>query len=156
MKVNAGSAADQKMILEFSSNCLLMRTRLISRVLTNLYDQALREFGINSPQFSMLAVICRLGPASRAEIGRHHHQDRSTLTRNLKIMIDAGWIEESSTHTGGRARPMVITEAGMRLLRAVEPAWRDTQERVKTMLGEANVLAIDDMANRVRKSKTAD
>lgn len=156
MKVTPESAADQKVIQEFASNCLLMRTRLISRVLTNLYDQALREFGINSPQFSLLVVIYKLAPASRAEIGRHHHQDRSTLTRNLKIMIAEGWIEESAVHSGGRARPMVITDAGIHLLRAVEPAWRDAQERVKAMLGEANVLAIDDMAGRIRKSKPSD
>ena len=53
-----------------------------------------RAYGIVAPQFALLTVIAKIGPASRAEIGRFHRQDRSTLTRNLKSMLSAGWIEE--------------------------------------------------------------
>ena len=112
MKGESKATAAWGVIEEFASDCLLMRTRLISRVLTGIYDQALREFGINSPQFSLLVVISKMAPASRAEIGRYHHQDRSTLTRNLKIMIENGWIEESLADSVGRARPIVVTNAG--------------------------------------------
>jgi hypothetical protein len=35
-------------------DCLLMRTRLVSRVVTSIYDEALRPFGIVSPQFALL------------------------------------------------------------------------------------------------------
>jgi hypothetical protein len=56
------------------------RTRRISRVVTNIYDQALRSHGVNASQFSLLVLIAKLGGASRAEIGRANYQDRSTLT----------------------------------------------------------------------------
>ena len=61
--------AAREVIPEMASNCLLMRTRLISRVVTSIYDQELRPFGINSPQFALLLVMSTMGPASRAEIG---------------------------------------------------------------------------------------
>lgn len=153
MSASAAPKTTDPVIAEFSAQCLLMRTRLISRVLTGIYDQALREFGISSPQFSMLVLIARMGPVSRAEIGRYHHQERSTLTRNFKIMTAAGWIAESPENAGGRARPLQITAAGTALLHQVEPAWRAAQKRVKALLGEANVLALDDMVNRIRKAK---
>lgn len=153
MKSAKHTGADDEVISEFASSCLLMRTRLISRVITNIYDHELREFGIFSPQFALLVVIYKMGSASRAEIGRYHHQDRSTLTRNLKIMVDEGWIEESPDSPSGRARPMRLTKSGVTLLRKVEPAWRKAQAQVSTLLGKDNIMAIDDMAQRIMKTQ---
>ena len=70
-------------IIKIASSCVLMRTRLVSRVVTGIYDEALRSLGLNAAQFALLVVIFSIGPVSRAEKGRFHHQDRSTLTRNL-------------------------------------------------------------------------
>ena len=106
---------------EMARGCLLMRTRLISRVMTSLYEDALRPFGIGAPQFVLLVVISQLEPASRAEIGRFHHQDRSTLTRNLKLVFDEGWAEENRDKVKGRSRPVVLTKKGRDLLLAVDP-----------------------------------
>jgi len=153
MKRKEAPSAGDGVITEFASTCLLMRARLASRVLTAVYDDELREFGLNSPQFSLLVVIHRIGPASRAEIGRYHHQDRSTLTRNLKILIAEGWVQESPDSAGGRARPMVLTEAGVDLLQKVRPAWQKAQEKAKAVLGDTNVAALDDIAKRLRNSK---
>ena len=88
---------------EISRDCLLTRTRRISRVLTGIYDDKLRPFGINSPQFTLLAVVSRLGAASRADIGRANHQERSTLTRNLQLMLSEGWIKEVRKPGAGRS-----------------------------------------------------
>src|ERR1700754_1762609 len=101
---------------EISRNCLLTRTRRISRVITGIYDEALRPFGINSPQFSLLMVISRLGAASRAEIGRANNQDRSTLTRTLQVMLSEGWVAEAEHTAGGRNRAIVLTEMGKDML----------------------------------------
>src|SRR5260370_23629514 len=109
-------ATGENEIGAMARECLLMRTRLVSRVVTSIYDEELRPFGIVSPQFALLLVIAKIGPASRAEIGRFHRQDRSTLTRNLKIMLSEGWIEEVQDAEGGRARPIALTKEGGRLL----------------------------------------
>ena len=42
---------------EILQSCLLTRTRQISRVLTAIYDDALRPFGINAPQLTLLVMI---------------------------------------------------------------------------------------------------
>ena len=53
-------------IAEMANACVLMRTRLVSRVVTGIYDQELRPFGLNSSQFALLVVIAQLGPSTRA------------------------------------------------------------------------------------------
>jgi DNA-binding MarR family transcriptional regulator len=138
-----------EVIDEMADSCMLMRTRLISRVLTNIYDEELRPFGINSAQFALLVVISKLAPATAAEIGRFHHQDKSTLTRNLKLMFAEGWIEEDAALASGRSRPIVLTQAGDDLLHAVFPAWKAGQARAGKLLGEAGVDVITNVANGI-------
>src|SRR3954463_3177636 len=148
-----GSVAGEDLILEIAQTCVLMRTRLISRVLTGIYDEELRPFGINSPQFALLVVIFEIEPATRAEIGRYHHQDRSTLTRNLKIIISEGWAEEIQDEAGGRGRPIVLTKAGKDLLREAAPAWRVAQTKAKALLGKDGVIAVTDIANGIMNAQ---
>ena len=153
MKKNESPAAGEDVITEIGRTCILMRARLISRVITAIYDEELRPFGIISPQFALLVVISEIEPATRAEIGRYHHQDRSTLTRNLKIILSEGWVEEIQGEGGGRARPIVVTKAGEELLRKGGPAWRVAQARTKALLGEDGAIAIMDIANSIMNSQ---
>jgi len=142
-------------LVEMASDCILMRTRLISRVITNLYDEALRPFGLNSPQFALLLVISVKEPASRSEIGRFHHQERSTLTRNLKIMLDEGWIEEVPDGAGGRARPIRLSKEGRRLLQSVITAWRGAQAEAQNLLGADGAGTIMEIASQIMKPQPA-
>jgi DNA-binding MarR family transcriptional regulator len=134
-------------ILEMAQTCVLMRTRLISRVITAIHDEELRPFGIKSSQFVLLVVIFKIEPATRAEIGRYHRQDRSTLTRNLKVILSEGWVQEIQNKAGGRARPIVLTKAGADLLRNAAPAWRVAQEKAKALLGKDGVIVVTEIAN---------
>lgn len=135
------------LIDEITRNCLLTRTRQISRVITAIYDKHLRPFGIKSPQFSLLVVICRLGSPNRAEIGRANSQERSTLTRNLELLISEGWVKEVQHEEGGRGRPIVLTKAGRELLHKAAPAWRAAQKQAKGLLGEDGVSVVIGIAH---------
>jgi DNA-binding MarR family transcriptional regulator len=147
MKTRQNPARGADATREITRGCLLTRTRRISRVLTAVYDQTYRPFGITSPQFTLLVIISRLGPVSRAEIGRQNHQERSTLTRNLQVMLAEGWVEEIPSLEGGRSRPLVLTKAGRGLLRRAAPAWRAAQAQARAILGRAGVAAVMDIAN---------
>lgn len=141
--------ADAGVVGEITRNCLLTRTRRISRIITNMYDQALRPYGVNAPQFSLLVLIARLGEASRAEIGRANYQERSTLTRNLALLLTEGWVEEMVSEGGGRSRPLVISQTGRELLVSAAPAWRAAQVKAKQLLGEEGVAAIVGVADSI-------
>jgi DNA-binding MarR family transcriptional regulator len=147
--------AGKEVIADIGSTCMLMRTRLISRVITGFYDEKLRPLGIGSAQFVLLVVIYRIEPATRAKIARFHHQERSTLTRHLKVILAEGWAEEvkyqadAQSRPDGRSRPIVLTKAGADLLRKAEPAWQAAQSQAKALLGKDGVTAVMDIANRI-------
>ncbi|WP_331375781.1 MarR family winged helix-turn-helix transcriptional regulator [Sinorhizobium chiapasense] len=139
--------ADASVVGEVTSNCVMTRTRRMSRVITGIYDQALRPHGVNASQFSLLVLIAKLGGASRAEIGRANYQDRSTLTRNLAPLLSEGWVEEMASEAGGRSRPVFISETGKELLVSAAPAWRSAQAKARDLLGEEGVSAIVGVAD---------
>jgi DNA-binding MarR family transcriptional regulator len=140
---------DEGVIGEMAGSCVMMRTRLISRVITNLYDDELRPFGLGAAQLALLLVIHRIGPATRADIGRYHHQDRSTLTRNLKLILAEGWAEESPDEAGGRGRPIRLSRAGKDLLCRAAPAWRTAQRKGRALLTEPGADTVMAMAEGI-------
>jgi len=148
-----GSEEQRKRVREVSSevtrSCMVTRTRQISRVLTAIYDQELRPFGISSPQFSLLVLITELGPASRSDLGRRNHQDRTTLSRNLQLLLSKGLVSEDVPAEGGRRRPLSLTEEGRELLLSAAPAWSAAQTKAKALMGEAGVDAIMDIAGEL-------
>jgi DNA-binding MarR family transcriptional regulator len=134
-------------VKEIASGCVLTRTRLIARAVTSIYDDALRPFGIKASQFALLVMIAKVGPARRAEIGRINRQDRSTLTRNLKIILREGWIEEVPDRNG-KGRLVAVSDVGLRLMEGAAPVWREAQAKARALLGEPGTAAVSDIGNR--------
>ena len=128
---------------------VLMRARLLSRAVTGIYDDKLRSFGISSAQFALLAVIDQIEPATRAEIARHQHLDKSTLTRNLRTAFPKGWVEEVRDSADGRSKPIALTTAGKELLIKAQPAWLAAQAEAKSLLGKDGMTAVINTAHRI-------
>jgi DNA-binding MarR family transcriptional regulator len=144
-KAPAKSDVVASLVTEVVEQCLMTRTRRISRVITNIFDQELRPHGLSSSQFSLLVLIARMDGASRAEIGRANHQERSTSTRNLQLVLDQGWAEEVMPEKG-RSRPILISKAGRDLLAQAAPAWRTAQVMARQLLGDDGACAIVDLS----------
>lgn len=127
--------ATKDVISEMASGCLMGRARLLTRVLTGMYDDELRPFGLKATQLNLLVVVAKLGPVRRIEIGRVIHLDPSTLTRNLQVMLSNGWIEEVADDEDGRGLPLQATRRGKALLEEVSPAWKRAQLKAEQLLG---------------------
>jgi DNA-binding MarR family transcriptional regulator len=133
--VERDCTADESLSSRIARHCLLTRARQISRVLTAIYDDAMRPFGIVAPQFSLLVLIEELGPISRSDLGRRNHHDRSTLTRNLQPLIAQGWVAEGVPAKDGRSRPLSLTQDGKALLDKAAGAWSAAQSHATRLLG---------------------
>src|SRR5439155_22693770 len=74
-----------------SRTCIAVRLRLRNRVVTNLYDDALRPLGLKVSQLNILIVTAKLGPARPAQVCEVLQLDPSTLSRNVERMRAHGW-----------------------------------------------------------------
>jgi len=141
---------DKDIINCIARECLLMRVRKLDRVLTSIYDAELRPFGLKASQTTLLVLVGKAGPIRRIEIGKRLCLDPSTLTRNLKIMLTNGWIQEIPDGEDGRGLPVQITVQGRALLNQIGPSWRKAQTRTEKFLGTAGATLMRKLAtNRI-------
>ena len=71
--------------------------------------------------------------------------DRTTLTRNLRPLIDAGWIEARPSQEDTRVRLVCITASGERRWQAARLCWRQAQREVNGTIGSAGVVELHRM-----------
>ena len=134
-------------------DCLAVRLRMLNRVVTNIYDDALRPLGVKASQLNILVVAAKLGLARPADVCKRLQLDASTLSRNVERMRAKDWLEVVDDDDG-RAQPFRLTAKGKRLLERAMPAWEEAQERVKKLIGADAVASIDDAVQRIRADQT--
>jgi DNA-binding MarR family transcriptional regulator len=93
--------------------------------------------------------ISRVEPVTRAEIARLQHLNRSTLTRDLRAILSAGWVEEVRESANGRSRPIALTRAGQNLVLHAQPAWLAAQAKTEALLGRDGMNTISTIADRL-------
>ena len=111
-----------------------MRLRLLNRVVTNFYDDALRPLGLKVSQLNILIVTARLGLARPAQVCEILQLDTSTLSRNVERMRAQGWLEVVPEEDA-RAQPFRLTAQGKRLIEKAVPAWEEAQRQAARTAG---------------------
>ena len=108
--------------------------RMASRAVTQLYDDVLRPSGLRVTQFSILAMIARMGEANLRQLEDTLAMDQTTLTRSLSLLERDGVIGRVP-HPDGRIKAMRLTPKGRRALKAARPLWAQAQGKVLRELG---------------------
>ena len=116
------------------SPCVCSTLRMVSRAVTQLYDDILRPSGLRVTQFSILATIADMGAANLKQLESRLAIDQTTLTRSLKLLERNGAIDRVP-HPDGRIKAMTLTSKGRKALEAARPLWTRAQDRVLRELG---------------------
>lgn len=139
-----------KHVDRIAASCIAVRLRLLNRVVTNLYDEALRPLGLKVSQMNILVVTAKLGLARPAQVSELLHLDLSTLSRNVDRMMAAnkGWLE-TVPEEDARTQPFRLTDKGQKLLERAIPAWEKAQKQAAELLGETGVTVLGEVAKRL-------
>jgi DNA-binding MarR family transcriptional regulator len=115
--------------------CLCNALRQATRAVSRLYDEELRGAGLRTTQYSLLQRLRRAGEVRQRDLGGLTSLDETTHTRNLRPVIDAGWV---AIRPGEDRREKLVrlTDAGAAKLRETRPAWERAQERLRSRLPE--------------------
>ena len=131
-----------------AKTCIAVRLRLLNRLVTNLYDDALRPLGLKVSQLNILIVTARLGLARPAQVCEILQLDASTLSRNVERMRAHGWLEVVP-ETDARAQPFRLTHQGRRLIEKAVPAWEEAQRQAAELLGSEGIALLDKAARKL-------
>jgi DNA-binding MarR family transcriptional regulator len=143
--------ATTRSIAVIARTCIAVRLRLLNRVVTNLYDDALRPLCIKASQLNILIVTARLGIAQPARVCDILQLDASTLSRNVKPLQAQGWLEVVADEDA-RAQPLRLTPKGERLIQKALPAWEAAQRQATELWGKAGVALLDRVAQKAGMS----
>jgi DNA-binding MarR family transcriptional regulator len=100
-----------------------------------LYDEELRGVGLRTTQYSLLQRLRRGGEVRQRDLGELTSLDETTLTRNLRPLIDAGWVAIRPGEDR-REKLVRVTGVGVAKLRESRPAWERAQERMRSRLSK--------------------
>lgn len=120
--------------LNIASECFAVRLRKLNRIVSSLYDESLRPFGITIAQFNLLVAIGARGQSSPSQLVNSLSLEKSTVSRNIEKMRRKEWICFISAEDK-RSHLLALTPVGKRLLKKTTPAWRSAQEKAEETLG---------------------
>ncbi len=100
--------------------CLATRVRQLSRIITRVYDDAMRPLGITASQYTLLAQLASRDGITAVEIGTDLDIEKSTLSRNLKRLLALGHIIMDPP-AGRRGRGLHLTPKGISVLKDAFP-----------------------------------
>ena len=126
---------------EQPQGCTNFQLRQLMRRVAQHYDLEMSHAGLKTTQYSLLSHVLKLGPVRLGELAVTMTMEPSTLTRNLKPLLAAGWVEQMPD-ADGRSRRVTITAAG-RLKRAkAQRCWKAAQASLNQKLGTERVVSL--------------
>jgi DNA-binding MarR family transcriptional regulator len=117
---------------EMVDNCLLTRTRRISRLITRIYEREFRPYGVSATQAALLSAIARAPEIRPTDLAEQLDIEKSTPSRDLARLTRANMIH---MRRQGRTAHLTVTQLGRDTLTAVEGAWRVAQAEARETLG---------------------
>ena len=113
--------------------CACSALRHASRTVTQHYERHFRGSGLRVTQFTILATLAQTGPLSISELSVKLGLERTTLSRNLRLLENKGWVS-AINHGDQRVRRMTLTTKGRKKAVAALPVWKRADAGAEVIL----------------------
>lgn len=137
-----------------AEECLATRVRQLSRIVTRVYDDAMRPLGITASQYTLLAQLASRDGITAVEIGHDLDIEKSTLSRNLKRLLALGHIIMDPP-AGRRGRGLHLTPKGQTILEEAYPVWINAQSKALGVMGSECRNVLDGLLTQAERLAAA-
>ncbi len=128
-----------------SKDCLCARTRRTARRLTLLYEESLRPARLTPSQFELMGELEGRPGLTQSELAMRLVLDQTTLSRNLRLLIERRWIAAIPSANDRRKITYTPTSEGKSTWRKALPLWQAAQQRMEERLGENLTAALSSL-----------
>ena len=139
--VRRRESADVAEILEAGQSCACLNLRKAARAVSSLYDDTLRPTQLRATQFALLSIAKALGSVTVTQLAEAAVMDRTTLTRNLRLLEKRGLVRVVEG-ADRRVRNVTLTARGHDVWAKAVPLWREAQAQMTSGLGEERLRAL--------------
>ena len=115
--------------------CACMNLRRTARLIAQFYDQKLQPGGLRNTQFTLLVTLRHQGPIAITQLAGLLGLDRTTLTRNIRLLQKDGMIGEQ-TGQDARVRLLTLTKTGEAAVAKAAPYWKKAQAEFLKKFGK--------------------
>ncbi len=127
------------------SHCIGFRVRRLSRIIDSLYRKRIKEFGITENQLTILFSLYEMGEVEQGKVGEMLALERSSTSRNIKLMIKEGWIQRTNDY-----RPKIqLTPTGNELVKKLIPIWEAAMDELTAMLKPDGFELVSKLEERI-------
>jgi DNA-binding MarR family transcriptional regulator len=126
---------------EIARECIAVRTRMLNRVVSAVYDGALASLDLKASQLNVLVAVSMRERVRPAELCGRLRMDESTLSRNVERMRRRGWLRLEADKDK-RSHWIMLTREGRKLLGQAHAAWAEAQNEIKRRLGKDGQAAL--------------
>jgi DNA-binding MarR family transcriptional regulator len=113
--------------------CACAALRHATRALTRHYETHFRATGLRATQFTVLATLAQTGALSMSELADRLGLERTTLSRNIRLLEEKGWVMAIG-HDDQRLRRMQLTTKGRKRAESALPAWKRADASAEKVL----------------------
>jgi DNA-binding MarR family transcriptional regulator len=113
------------------TDCYCTQFRRTSGALTKIYDEALEPAGLRITQFSLLRGLGRIGIATITQLADESALDLTTISRNVKLLIERGWVDVLPGDKDKREKRLSLNESGKAAVKSAMPQFRKAQGRIE-------------------------
>ena len=122
--------------------CACNQLRRATRGVTQLYETALLASGLKVTQLPILVGLGHVGDLSVTTLADALALDRTTLTRNLKVLEARGRVRTSESEDDARVRMVSLTLEGSDVLSDALQRWDQMQRTVEERFGRERLAAL--------------
>lgn len=122
--------------------CACNQLRRATRGITALYEAAMAPSGVKVTQLPILVGLGSEGDLSVTTLADALALDRTTLTRNLKVLQERGLIRITEDAADARVRMVSLTLEGSRVLAVALMRWEEIQSMVEEHFGRDRLRAL--------------
>lgn len=130
--------------------CACAKVRQVSRLIIQLYEEELHEH-LPVQQFGLLSVILHRPGCNQAVLARQLDFDKTTLSRNLKLLEKNGWIRHVESDDL-RERGYHLTPSGAKIHSAARPGWERAQKRLRNAMTDEQWAAMEQVFDVLKNS----
>ena len=127
--------------IDLPGGCTNFKLRQLLRRVARHYDNEFAKAGLKGTQYSLLSNIIGHGPLRPNELARLLGMDASTLTRNMRVVIGEGWVQQGPG-SDERSRLIEITAAGRAKHGEARRYWKKAQMGLIDILGIEQVRSL--------------
>ena len=143
--MNAAHRIDLERFVPFRLNRLAAE---VSRALARVYGE---RFGIDIPEWRVIATLGDCGRARAQDIALSTRMHKSMVSRAVARLIELGWVARSASAKDRREAPLRLTAAGHEVYQQLVPIVLDYQDRLLASLSESERRMLEQLLAKLER-----